>query len=196
MIKHIVQGSNDKVIILLHGTGGNERDLIPIGKYIDENATLVGIRGNVEENGMLRYFKRYPDGSFDLRSLAKETYELHKTINDLMIANEWSAEKITLLGYSNGSNIMQSMMKEFDMPYNTYYLLHPSVTLPNQKFKSLSGKVFISSGANDPYISEQGFEGIIESMKSSNIEVETYRHNQGHALTQDELSAVIKHYNQ
>ena len=194
MIHIIKEGTNDKVIFLLHGTGGNERDLLSIAQAIDSQATHVGIRGNVEEHGMLRYFARLSDGKFDARSLAKETYTLHKTILEIINKNNFEQKNITVLGYSNGANIMQSMMKEFELPFENMYLLHPSPTRVQEPFMSQKARVFVSTGANDPYITSEGFQEIERQLKDASIETEVFRHNQGHSLTQEELVAVIDHY--
>lgn len=194
MIHIIKEGTNNKVMFLLHGTGGNERDLLSIAQAIDADATHVGIRGNVEELGMLRYFARLSDGSFDARSLAKETYTLHKTILEIIEKNDWNEKELSVLGYSNGANIMQSMMKEFELPFDTYYLLHPSTTRVLDPFLSQKGRVFVSTGANDPYISTEAFHEIERQLKDASIQTEIFRHEQGHSLTQEELMAVIKHY--
>lgn len=196
MIHIIKEGTNNNVIILLHGTGGNETDLFPIASFIDPQATLVGIRGNVDERGMLRYFARNNDGSFDLRSLAKETYALNQSIEDIIANNKLLDKKLIVLGYSNGANIMQSMMKEFDLPFDAIYLLHPSAVRADEPYQKQKAKVFISSGDNDPYISKEAYEDILSKLKEASIEVSDFRHQQGHALTQEELEKIKLHYHQ
>lgn len=196
MIHIVKEGSNNTVIIVLHGTGGNETDLFPIASFIDPQATLVGIRGNIEERGMLRYFARNNDGSFDLRSLAKETYELNTSIRGIIASNNFQDKKLVVLGYSNGANIMQSMMKEFDLPFDEIYLLHPSAVRSDEPFLNQKAKVFVTSGDNDPYISKEAFEDILSTLKEASIEVSDFRHQQGHALTQEELEKIKLHYNQ
>lgn len=194
MIHVIHQGTNDTVIFLLHGTGGNERDLMSIAHYVDPQATFIGIRGNVEEQGMLRYFARNEDGTFDMRSLAQETYNLKNAIDTIIENNQLNDKNLRVLGYSNGANIMQSMMKEFELPFSAYYLLHPSLTRSDEAFKTQTGKVFISSGDNDPYISSENFNSIVTKLEAASIEVHAYRHQKGHALIQEELDAVKQHY--
>lgn len=75
------KGDSDLTLLLLHGTGGNERDLLPIGKMIDPDANLLGVRGNVLENGMPRFFRRLREGVFDEKDLIERTDEL-KTFLD------------------------------------------------------------------------------------------------------------------
>lgn len=194
MIHLKLDGTNNNVIFLLHGTGGNEQDLMPIAKYLDPHATLIGIRGNHEEGGMLRYFLRNADGSFDARSLMEETYILKNEIDTLIERYDLGAKNLYILGYSNGANIMQSMMKEFELPFKGYFLLHPAKTRFEEPFKPQEGYVMITSGANDPYINQATFQGIVDGLKAVVGDVNPYVHQHGHALTQEELDLAKKLY--
>src|SRR6186713_3682559 len=75
-IHDFVPGSSQRTLLLLHGTGGNERDLIPLGRELDPNAALLSPRGKVLENGMPRFFRRLAEGVFDLEDLKTRTNEL------------------------------------------------------------------------------------------------------------------------
>ncbi|HEY6071064.1 MAG TPA: hypothetical protein VIU85_06800, partial [Chthoniobacterales bacterium] len=75
-IHEFVPGKSDRTLLLLHGTGGNERDLIPLGRELDPNASLLGPRGKTLENGRPRFFRRLAEGVFDLEDLRKRTDEL------------------------------------------------------------------------------------------------------------------------
>ena len=75
-IHEFVPGSSSRTVLLLHGTGGNERDLIPLGRELDPNAALLSPRGKVLENGMPRFFRRLAEGVFDLEDLKYRTNEL------------------------------------------------------------------------------------------------------------------------
>ena len=75
-IHELVPGSSSRTLLLLHGTGGNERDLIPLGRELDPNASLLSPRGKVLENGMPRFFRRLAEGVFDLEDLKSRTHEL------------------------------------------------------------------------------------------------------------------------
>src|SRR6266581_3213734 len=75
-IHEFVPGSSARTLLLLHGTGGNERDLISLGRELDPNASLLSPRGQVLENGMPRYFRRLAEGVFDEEDLVRRTHEL------------------------------------------------------------------------------------------------------------------------
>lgn len=189
-MRHVKQdGTNNNVIITLHGTGGSATDLFQIAQYIDKDATLIGFQGEVIEQGMARYFERNNDGSFNLRSLAEATYDLRDSINDVIEKHNLQEAHITLMGYSNGANLAQSYFKEFEnTPINLALLYHPSVTKADESFKAQKDlRVLVTSGANDPYISSEQFETLTKQLEAANIEVISFHHQYGHQLIQDEL---------
>ena len=185
----IHKGNNDHLIILLHGTGGSAESLFNLGEYLDKEATYVGIEGEILENGMRRYFERYADGSFKLKSLAKETQKLHTTI--LKVLKENTHKPVTILGYSNGANIALNMLKEYEnLPFDYALLYHPSpvrAELPYQKQETL--KVLLTSGHNDPFISEKEFKQLVEDLQDK-MHVESCTHDHGHQLIKEELDVT------
>src|SRR5436190_22529790 len=119
-IHEFVPGSSKRTLLLLHGTGGNERDLIPLGRELDPNASLLSPRGKVLENGMPRFFRRLAEGVFDLEDLKKRTHELADFV--VSAAEHYKIDppspgygvagnhQIVAVGYSNGANIAASML--------------------------------------------------------------------------------------
>ena len=96
--------------MLLHGTGGNERDLIPLGRELDPNAALLSPRGKVLENGMPRFFRRLAEGVFDLEDLKYRTNELADFVTAAAQHYGFSSDQLVAVGYSNGANIAASML--------------------------------------------------------------------------------------
>ncbi len=192
MLVHVhYKGQSDQTIIMLHGTGGNENDLKDIALRIDNTANLIGIRGGVEENGMLRYFKRYPDGSFDLKDLAMNTKKLYTGILELLEYYKLDPTKTTLLGFSNGSNIAINIFKEYQTPFNKAILLHPSpVRMEVPVLEQEKLQVFLSFGQNDPFITVYQFNELKDQFPSATA----YMHQGGHQLTYDELKAAQNFY--
>ena len=94
----------------MHGTGGNERDLIPLGRELDPNASLLSPRGKVLENGMPRFFRRLAEGVFDLEDLKERTHELADFVVAAAQRYEFDMKNIVAVGYSNGANIAASML--------------------------------------------------------------------------------------
>lgn len=140
---------------------------------------------------MARFFKRNPNGSFDLRSLAEATYDLKDTISEIIEKNNFSEHKISLLGYSNGANLIVNYLKEIDnAPVDYVHLYHPSPGRIELEFKPQNNlKVLMTSGKNDPFISEVEFETLKNQLIDKQIDFVTYTHNNGHTLLQEELEA-------
>src|SRR3979411_1281614 len=104
-IHEFVPGGSERTLLLLHGTGGNERDLIPLGRELDPTAALLGPRGKVLENGMPRVFRRLAEGVFDQDDLQKRTHELADFVVAAARHYKIDIEKLVAVGYSNGANI-------------------------------------------------------------------------------------------
>src|SRR6266540_1154198 len=109
-IHEFVPGTSHWTLLLLHGTGGNERDLIPLGRELDPNASLLSPRGKILENGMPRFFRRLAEGVFDLEDLKTRTNELADFVDAAMRHYELAADHIVGVGYSNGANIAASIL--------------------------------------------------------------------------------------
>src|SRR2546427_11388486 len=109
-IHEFTSGSSSRTLLLLHGTGGNERDLIPLGRELDPTAALLSPRGKVLENGMPRFFRRLAEGVFDLEDLKKRTHELADFVVAEAQHRKFAADQIVAVGYSNGANIAASML--------------------------------------------------------------------------------------
>src|SRR5256886_8560623 len=109
-IHEFVPGSSERTLLLLHGTGANERDLIPLGRELDPRASLLSPRGKVLENGMPRFFRRLAEGVFDLEDLKNRTNELADFVAAAARHYELAANRVIAVGYSNGANIAASML--------------------------------------------------------------------------------------
>ncbi len=187
-----IPGSNDHVFVLLHGTGGSASSLFEIARYLDPQAALLGFQGEVEEAGMARYFARYHDGSFDLRSLASATQDLFDSLQKAREQYDLTTKKLTLLGYSNGANIGLNLLKEFaHLPLERAVFLHPSAVRPTVAFKVQPQlKVLLTSGENDPYVTSQQFTALKEQLQNTPIQTQSFTHEHGHQLIQEELVQV------
>lgn len=187
MINVRKDGSNKRVFILLHGTGGSADSLFDIASYIDQDATLIGLQGEVMENGMRRYFERYPDGTFKLKSLAKATSDVYETLNEIL--KDFEGYEVVMMGYSNGANVMQSLLKTYENIGLDYVVLyHPSETLVDVPFKVQDNlKVLVTSGKNDPFISDDQLNNMLSDLRNSGYITSEVNHDYGHQLIHDEL---------
>lgn len=129
MVHKFIKKSNSRLMILFHGTGGDENSLIPLAEAIDNESSILGIRGNVNENGLNRFFKRIRPGVFNQESLIRETKNLKVFLDDFLSKNNFSYDNINLIGYSNGANILASLMLIYGKTAKTTILLHPMVPL-------------------------------------------------------------------
>ena len=102
--------ARSRTLLLLHGTGGNERDLIALGRELDPNAGLLSPRGKVLENGMPRFFRRLAEGVFDLEDLKYRTNELSDFVTAAAQHYGFATDQLVAVGYSNGANIAASML--------------------------------------------------------------------------------------
>src|SRR5436190_7928141 len=102
-IYEFVAGSSDRTLLLLHGTGGNEHDLIPLGRELDPAAALLSPRGPVLENGHPRFFRRLAEGVFDMEDLKQRTDDLADFIIAATQLYNLDPAKVVAVGYSNGA---------------------------------------------------------------------------------------------
>src|SRR6476620_5727850 len=113
-------------ILLLHGTGGNEEDMIPLAQQIAPEASILSPRGKVLENGMPRFFRRLAEGVFDHEDLLARTHELAKFIQAASEEYSFAASSLIAVGYSNGANVAASLM-----------LLHPGLVTHAVLFRAM-----------------------------------------------------------
>lgn len=191
---HIYQkGSIESTFLLLHGTGGDEKDLIPIAKLLNPGFHILSPRGNVSENGMNRFFKRFNLGNFDIDSVIKETKNLDdfiKTYTHKYVINQ---EKIIGLGFSNGANILESLIQLYPNTVKYAVLLSPSFIQKNIDFKDLSQtKIFISSSEFDQYTSKVDIKLLESKLIEAGADVTLFMHNYGHTINQDVIINVKK----
>src|SRR5690625_1162637 len=193
------EGTNkDKpVLLLLHGTGGNEEGLLQLADIVDPEASVLSVRGNVLENGMPRFFKRLAEGVFDEEDLIFRTNELNEFLDEAAEKYEFERGNIVAIGYSNGANIAASLLFHFQDALRGAILHHPMVPRRNIKLPDLtSKKVFIAAGKNDPMCPAQESIDLETLLAEANAEVEIYWENNGHQLTLTEVEAAAEWYKQ
>ncbi|TDM37424.1 alpha/beta hydrolase [Macrococcoides canis] len=195
-MKHVInKRDNDTTLLLLHGTGGNEHDMLPLAGLIDSEANVLSVRGNVSEHGMPRFFRRIAEGVFDEEDLVNRTHELNDFITTAASENGLDREKIIAVGYSNGANIAASLMYHDKDALHAAVLFHPMVPLRKIELPDLSDKkVFIGAGVNDPISPKEETEELAKALKNAGAEVEIYWHQAGHSLTQDEVQQAAAWY--
>ncbi|MFH0716204.1 alpha/beta hydrolase [Staphylococcus delphini] len=191
-MEHIFkQGEPSKpTFVFLHGTGGDENDLLPLAEILDPTYNVLGVRGNVSENGMNRFFKRHGEGQYDVEDLKFRTTELHEFLENAADKYNFDLDKVVLVGFSNGSNIAISLMLNENMPYKKGLLFAPLYPLDVPEDFDLSGKsVYLSMGKNDPIVPVEASEHVRAIFKDRGAEVTEYWVN-SHELNQATVLAA------
>ncbi|WP_107841157.1 alpha/beta hydrolase [Metasolibacillus meyeri] len=195
-MQHIFEhGTNGRTLLLLHGTGGTERDLIGLAKEIDANANILSVRGNVLENGMPRFFRRVAEGVFDMEDLFFRTKELHDFVQQASVDYQFDHNQIIAIGYSNGANIAGSLLFHHENSLRAAILHHPMVPNRDAQIPSLQHvDVWIGAGTNDFMCPAQESEQLEQMLKAHGANVETAWFHDGHQLTMPEVQAAKAWY--
>jgi predicted esterase len=187
-IHEFVPGTSERTLLLLHGTGGNERDLVPLGHELAPNAALLSPRGKVLENGMPRFFRRFGEGVFDLDDLQKRTHELADFVTSSSEHYEIDREKIIAVGYSNGANIAASLLLLRPEVLSAAILFRAMVPLVPETRPKLSGKhVLISGGELDPIMPASETKKLVELLCRAGADVTIRFLHAGHQLTSEDI---------
>ncbi len=180
--------ANDKSLLLLHGTAGNENSLLPIAEVILPGSTVLSPRGQVLENGMPRFFRRFSEGIFDLEDMKQRTDELAAFIRESGYAYDIGSNRLFAAGYSNGANIASSLILTYPGLITNAALYHPMIPFSPENNPNLSGThILITAGTNDPIVSVEETRRLYELYKDYGARVEVFWHDMGHALTKEEL---------
>jgi phospholipase/carboxylesterase len=189
-IHDFVPGSS-RTLLLLHGTGGNERDLIPLGRELDPNAALLGPRGKMLENGMPRFFRRLAEGVFDLEDLKYRTNELADFIAAAGKHYGFATDQLVAVGYSNGANIAASMLLLRPETLGAAILFRAMVPLvPDRQPELSSVRVWIGAGNQDPIIPASEAQRLEELLRHAGADVTIRFAKAGHGLTKDDVEAA------
>ena len=187
-IHQFLPGKSDRTLLLLHGTGGNESDLIPLGRELDPDASLLSPRGKVLENGMPRFFRRLAEGVFDLDDLQKRTHELADFVMSAAQRYEIDIKNVAAVGYSNGANIAASILLLRPEILAAAILFRAMVPLVPDKQPNLSRvRVWIGAGAHDPIIPASNTKELVELLRSAGADVTIRFFQSGHELTSDDV---------
>jgi len=195
MIYKYIEKNKDNLIILFHGTGGDENSLITLASYIDDNASVLGIRGNVNEHGMNRYFKRIRPGVFDELNLLEETKKIKIFIDDFVNNHNYKLKNIIMIGYSNGANIIGSLLYLFGKISKGVCLMHLMIPLQNVTPKDLCNiNILITSGISDQLVSGDETNKLFEIFKNNNGNIDITKYNNGHQISQKEIDDIKNWY--
>lgn len=194
---HVFVPGNERTLLLLHGTGADENDLIRLGHALDPDAALLSPRGMYLESGMNRFFERYADGSFNEDSITDAVEELRGFIVAASLEYGFDVSKLSAAGFSNGANTAAALM-----------VLHPELlakavlfgsTRPFVNFKGepdLTGKrIWIANGDQDPYAPVQTTRDWVAQLQGFGADVVSLRHPGGHQISPAHLQEISSSLN-
>ena len=178
-------------LLLLHGTGGNEQDLLTLGQELLPGAALLSPRGRILENGMPRFFRRLAEGVFDLADLKLQTDELARFVGAASDKYGLEAGKIVAVGYSNGANIAASVMLTYPEILAGALLFRPMVPfVPSASPDLRNVPVLLGAGRRDPIVVPEQTLALAEILKTAGARVSLHWHEGGHELGRDDIAAA------
>lgn len=184
-------------MLALHGTGGDENDLIPLAKMISPSSAVLSPRGRVLEQGKPRFFRRIAEGVFDLEDLRLRTEELAGFIADSAARYTFDPSRVVAVGYSNGANIAGSLLLSHPGVLAGGILLRPMVPYEPDTLPDLSGThVLLSAGRHDPLIPPPSTERLKALLEGSKADVTLTWHETGHSLLPREMEQAARWFGQ
>jgi predicted esterase len=190
-IHEFLPGTSPRTLLLLHGTGGNERDLIQLGRELDPNAALLSPRGKVLENGMPRFFRRLAEGVFDLEDLKYRANELADFVTAAAQHYGFATDQLVGVGYSNGANIAASMLLLRPEIMRSAILFRAMVPLNPDALPDLSSvHVWIGAGTEDPIIPRPETHALAELLRNAGADVTIRYFQAGHELTMADVESA------
>jgi len=174
-------------LFLFHGTGGDEHQLLSLGRELLPQATIISPRGDVSEMGAARFFRRTGEGVYDMDDLARATAKM----TDFVRRHAAGADKVFGLGYSNGANILASTLFAAPDLFDAAVLMHPLIPFAPEIAGSLAGKrILVTAGRRDP-ICPPGLTSRLDAyLRDADAAVTLDWHEGGHELRPNEVAAA------
>lgn len=174
-------------LLLFHGTGGDENDLISAGRLIAPEATLIGLRGRSTDEPSLRWFRRFPDGTFDQNQIFSEAEAVTAFLPDLLERESLNIQDAVPLGFSNGANFIGAMLFLYPGLFKRAVLWRPMLVLEKLPEVDLTGtSVLITTGVSDPY--GHFVPALADALESRGAKVDLHTLPTGHTLTRSDIS--------
>lgn len=186
-------GTNNRVLLLLHGTGADEFDLLGLGRAIDQEASLLSPRGMHLEAGMNRFFERYPDGSFNESSIDQAVSELADFIQAAFSHYQLEEKELIAVGFSNGANTAAALLVRKPELLSGAVLFGSTRPYAKVEGVNLAGKkVWLANGDLDHYAPVRVSEAWVEQLQEFGAEVNWLRHSGGHQISPAHVAEISK----
>lgn len=191
---HVFQkGTSSRTILVMHGTGGDEHNILPLAKALDPDASVLSPRGMHLEGGMNRYFERYPDGTFNEQSIEQAVRELAEFVAAAIQEYEIDASNIFATGFSNGANTAAALMVRHPELLLGAALFGSTIPFAHVDRVDLTGKrIWLANGDQDSYAPVEISQRWVEQLGEFGAEVAWLRHPGGHQISQDHLRLIAQ----
>lgn len=185
------QTSDAPTLLLLHGTGGDENDLLPVGRMLDERAALLSPRGKILEHGMPRFFRRLAEGVFDHEDLMDRTHELAGFVDRAVDEYDIDQRRLFALGFSNGANVAASLLLTYPRLLAGAILLRAMVPFEPDKTPDLSRiPVYLAAGRSDQMVPPENTERLAQVLREAGADVTLDWQPGGHGIGPAEIQAA------
>lgn len=175
-------------LLLLHGTGGNEHDMLSLAPMLAPGAGVLSPRGKVSENGNARFFRRLAEGVFDMADLERRTHDLAEFVTDAATHYGFDAARVVAAGFSNGANIASSLVVARPGVLAGAIIFRGMVSLmPEPMPRVPNTPVLVSNGRTDPLVPLQETERLVRLLELAGADVTLLMHPAGHELTLDDV---------
>jgi len=189
-IHKVLPGSpGGPLLFVFHGTGADENQLLSLGRELSPAATIVSPRGDISEYGAARFFRRTGEGVYDMDDLARATARMAGFVKAHVEAAKPSA--VFGLGYSNGANILASVMFAEPALFDATALMHPLIPFEPQVKGSLAGRhILITAGRRDPICPPDLTSRLEAYLRAGGADVTVEWHDGGHEVRPNEIEAA------
>lgn len=186
-----VRNNSPKAIFLLHGTGGNEEDLFPLVDAYKKSHTIVGLRGNILEYGLPRFFTRKSEGVFDMKSIDRESHKFVSFIKEWGKINFVDLKDMVFVGYSNGANMILATMFRHPELIKKAVVLHPMLPyVPEANLDLSHNSVLLSWSPYDTVVTPEISNEVINTLTKHQAQLTVLESKSGHSIAQVELEAL------
>jgi len=175
------------LVLAFHGTGGTETQFVPLVRQLLPGAAIVAPRGDVSEHGALRFFRRLGEGRYDMADLARRTAAMAEFLTAHAAAR--SPSEVIGLGYSNGANILASVMFARPDLFGRAVLMHPLIPWTPDP-APVTTRVLITAGERDPICPPAATRALAAWFRAQEAPVQTHWHPGGHEIDQSEIAAI------
>lgn len=181
--------SGAPLFFTFHGTGGDENQFFDLAQALLPNAHIISVRGDVSEHGALRFFKRTGEGVYDMADLTVRTNAMAEFVSAQK--ERTKTQRVIGLGYSNGANILASVMFQMAMLFDDAILMHPLIPwAPADQVGLADKRVLITAGKRDPICPAAQSERLAKYFEKQSAVTKLVWHDGGHELRQTEVDAA------